>query len=261
MNLLFVGDVIGRPGRRVLFQYLPELRQRLALDLVIINGENVAGGFGITEKVAQELFDHGVDVISNGNHAWDKKEALAFIAHEPRLLRPHNYPEETPGSGWIVVPTRNGHQVGVLNVMGTVFMHPALACPFRCADEALQHVPEDLKMIVVDFHAEATSEKMAFGWHVDGRVTAVVGTHTPVPTADARLLHHGTAYISDIGMTGCYDSVIGMNTEQSLGRFLSKLPERFEVANGKAKLCAVHIKINEDSGRSESIEHLQLEEI
>lgn len=260
MNLLFIGDVIGRPGRRVLFRHLGDLCSRLVVDLVVINGENVAGGFGITAKVAEELFNNGVDVITSGNHVWDKMEALEYITREPRLLRPHNYPEGTPGSGWYVATTASGQRVGILNIMGTVFMQPNLACPFQCADEALNHKPEKLRMVIVDFHAEATSEKMAFGWHLDGRVSAVVGTHTHVPTADERLLHRGTAYISDIGMTGCYDSVIGMSKEQSLNRFLKKLPDRFEVAKGKSRLCAVLIKIDEVSGRSESIERIQLDE-
>ena len=260
MNLLFIGDVVGHPGRRVIVGQLPALRQRLKLDLVVANAENIADGAGITRKTAAELFAAGVDVLTNGNHAWDKKEALEYITTEPRLLRPHNYPEGTPGTGWFVATTPSGHAVGILNLMGNVFMHPHLACPFGAADRALAAKPEDIKIVLVDLHAEVTSEKMAMGWHLDGRVSAVVGTHTHVPTADERLLPQGTGYITDVGMTGCYDSVIGMDTQKSLRRFVQKLPERFEVAEGIGTICGVLLDLNEHTGLCRSIARLRVSE-
>lgn len=260
MNLLFIGDVVGQPGRRAIANQLPDLRQRLKLDLVIANAENVADGAGITRKTANELFAAGVDVLSNGNHAWDKKEALEYILTEPRLLRPHNYPDGTPGTGWHVATTAAGTKVGILNLMGNVYMHPHLACPFAAADRALAAKPDDVKIVFVDLHAEVTSEKMAMGWYLDGRVSAVVGTHTHVPTADERLLPQGTGYITDVGMTGCYDSVIGMDTQKSLKRFVHKLPERFEVAEGLGTLCAVLLDINEQTGRCRAITRLRVSE-
>ncbi len=260
MILLFIGDVVGQPGRRAIANQLPALRQRLKLDLVVANAENIADGAGITKKTANELFAAGVDVLTNGNHAWDKKEALEYITTEPRLLRPHNYPEGTPGTGWLVVTTHAGHPVGVLNLMGNVFMHPHLACPFAAAEQVLTAKPKDVKIVLVDLHAEVTSEKMAMGWYLDGRVSAVVGTHTHVPTADERLLPQGTGYITDVGMTGCYDSVIGMDTQKSLKRFVQKLPERFEVAEGIGTLCGVLLDINEQSGLCRNISRLRISE-
>ncbi|MHB8728637.1 MAG: TIGR00282 family metallophosphoesterase [Sulfuricaulis sp.] len=257
MNLLFIGDVVGHPGRRAIACQLPALRQRLKLDLVVANAENIADGAGITRNTANELFAAGVDVLTNGNHAWDKKEALEYIVTEPRLLRPHNYPDGTPGTGWFVATLASGHKLGILNLMGNVFMHPHLACPFAAAERALAQKPDDVKMVLVDLHAEVTSEKMAMGWHLDGRVSAVVGTHTHVPTADERVLPRGTAYISDVGMTGCYDSVIGMDIEKSLKRFVQKLPERFDVAEGPATICGVLLEVNEHSGLCRSITRLR----
>lgn len=260
MNLLFIGDVMASPGRRVLAQHVPRLREQLKLDLVVANAENLAHGCGVTGETARELFAGGVDVLTNGNHAWDKKEALDYIVTEPRLLRPYNYPVGTPGSGWFVATTAAGHQVGILNLMGLVFMHPHLACPFAGADEVLAHKPADVKAVLVDFHAEVTSEKYALGWHLDGRVSAVVGTHTHVPTADERVLPRGTAYITDVGMTGTYDSVIGLDTGKALKRFRHKLPQRFDPAEGRATLCGVVIDIDEASGRSRSIRRLRIDE-
>lgn len=260
MNILVIGDIVGRPGRRILLNDLPALRREYDLDLVIANGENAAAGFGITGKVANSLFSAGVDIITSGNHAWDKREALEFIKAEPRLMRPANYPPATPGKGWHVVSTKNDVRVGILNIMGLVFVHPQLDCPFQCADSILQQHAADTDVILVDFHAEATSEKMAMGWHLDGRVSAVVGTHTHVPTADERVLPNGTAYITDIGMSGCYDSVIGMDHNKSLKRFIEKIPERAEVADGAASLCMVLIDIDESSGNSRSIQRLRINE-
>ena len=260
MRVLFAGDIVGRSGRRVLLQHVASLRAELKLDLVIANAENAAGGFGITRDIANELLQNGVDVLSNGNHAWDKKEALQFIDSEPRLLRPHNYPVGTPGSGWYVAETAAGVRLGILNVMGTVFMHPVLDCPFHCVDQVLENKSADVDAILVDFHAEASSEKSAMGWYLDGRVSAVVGTHTHVPTADERVLPGGTAYISDVGMTGCYDSIIGMDKERVLRRFVQKISQPMEVADGKGSLCAVLLEIDERSGKGTSIKRVRIEE-
>ncbi len=260
MNVLIIGDVVGSPGRHAVVTHLAQLRARYRLDFVIANVENIAEGAGVTPETASALLACGVDVLTNGNHAWDKREALEYIAREPRLLRPHNYPEGTPGSGWIVVTAANGHKVGVLNLMGNVFMHPHLACPFRCADQVLAAKPADVRVVLVDFHAEATSEKTALGWYLDGRVSAVVGTHTHIPTADERVLPRGTGYITDIGMAGCYESVIGMDIEKSLRRLVHKLPECFDVAEGPGTLCAVRLDIDEHTGRCRAIERLRLPE-
>ncbi|MDH5631737.1 MAG: TIGR00282 family metallophosphoesterase [Gammaproteobacteria bacterium] len=260
MNLLFIGDIVGKPGRRIVLNDLPALRREYVIDIVIANAENAAAGFGVTEKTAKALLNGGVDVLTNGNHAWDKREALEYIEREPRLMRPWNYPEGTPGKGWYLATTATGIRVGVLNVMGQVFVHPSLDCPFRAVDEALARHADEADVILLDFHAEVTSEKMAMGWYMDGRVSAVVGTHTHVPTADERILPGGTAYITDVGMTGCYDSVIGMNHTKSLKRFVQKLPERAEVAEGAASLCAVLVDIDETTGHARRIERIRLNE-
>jgi hypothetical protein len=259
MQILFIGDVMGEPGLRAIEAQLPRLRARLKLDLVVANAENIAGGAGITRDTATRLFAAGADALTNGNHAWDKREALEYIRTEPRLLRPYNYPEGTPGAGWHVVTAANGHKVGILNLLGTVFMQPVLGCPFNAAQQALAAKPEDVKIVLVDIHAETTSEKTAMGWFLDGRVTAVVGTHSHIPTADERVLPCGTAYITDIGMTGCYDSVIGLNIQKSLKRFVHKLPERFDVADGPGSLCAVLLAVDPVSGSARSIQRLRLE--
>jgi metallophosphoesterase (TIGR00282 family) len=260
MKLLFIGDVMGEPGRRVLCEQLPRLRRAHGLELVIANAENVAGGAGVTRATAEALFAAGCDVLTNGNHAWDKPEALDYIRTEPRLLRPHNFPDETPGSGWFVATTAAGHKVGILNLLGNVFMLPHLACPFRAADRALAAKPADVKMVLVDMHAETTSEKTAIGWHLDGRVSAVLGTHSHIPTADERILPGGTAYQTDVGMTGCYDSVIGLDIELALQRFVHKIPARFDCAEGPGTLCAALLELDEASGRCRQIERIRIEE-
>lgn len=259
MNLLFIGDVMGAPGQRALTAHVGKLREQLRLDVIVANAENVADGCGITAASARGLFDLGIDVLTNGNHAWDKREALEYIQTEPRLLRPLNYPTGTPGAGYYVIE-KNGHRIAILSVLGALFMQPQLACPFRAVDEALAQLPSDVKVILVDMHAETTSEKTAMGWHLDGRVSAVVGTHTHIPTADERVLPKGTAYITDVGMAGCYDSVIGLDTQKALKRLVQKLPERFDVAEGKGTLCGVVIDIDEATGRARSIRRLALEE-
>ena len=261
MKILFIGDVVGKAGRRALRRFLPQLQDEAEAELTVVNAENAAGGFGVTAGILEELLGQSdIDVLTSGNHIWDKREALELIQDEPRLLRPHNYPAGTPGSGWLVATGPNGVQVGVLNTMGTVFMHPTLDCPFRCADTVLEKKPADLKVILVDFHAEATSEKVAMGWHLDGRVSAVVGTHTHVPTADERVLPGGTAHISDVGMTGCYNSVIGMETAGVLKRFVERVPERFEVATGPGLVCGAVIDIDEATGLSRSIARVRADE-
>jgi metallophosphoesterase (TIGR00282 family) len=260
MKLLFIGDVMGEPGLRAVRTQVPRLRQHYTLDLVVANAENVAGGNGVTKETAEALFGAGVDVLTNGNHAWDKREALEYIRTEPRLLRPYNYPDGTPGEGWFVATTASGDKIGVLNLMGSTFMEPKLACAFRAADHALQRKPQDLKLVFVDMHAETTSEKMALAWYLDGRVGAVIGTHTHVPTADERILPKGTGFLTDVGMSGCYDSVIGLKVEQSLERFVNKLPARFEVAQGEGTLCAVLLDLDEASGRCRQIERVRLNE-
>ena len=261
MKILFIGDVVGKSGRRALRRFLPELQDQTEADLTVVNAENAAGGFGVTAGVLEEFLEQSeIDVLTSGNHIWDKREALDLIQDEPRLLRPHNYPAGTPGSGWIVATASNGVQVGVLNIMGTVFMHPTLDCPFSSAHQALEKKPSDAKVVLVDFHAEATSEKVAMGWYLDGRASAVVGTHTHVPTADERVLPQGTAHISDVGMTGCYNSVIGMETAGVLKRFVERVPERFEVASGSASVCGVIIDVDETTGKSRSIARVRVNE-
>ncbi len=261
MKILFIGDVVGKSGRRALRRFLPELQDQTEADLTVVNAENAAGGFGVTAGVLEEFLEQSeIDVLTSGNHIWDKREALDLIQDEPRLLRPHNYPVGTPGSGWIVATASNGVQVGVLNIMGTVFMHPTLDCPFSSAHQALVKRPSDVKVVLVDFHAEATSEKVAMGWYLDGRVSAVVGTHTHVPTADERVLPQGTAHISDVGMTGCYNSVIGMETAGVLKRFVERVPERFEVASGSASVCGVIIDVDGTTGKSRSIARVRVNE-
>ena len=257
MNLLFIGDVVGQPGRRAISDQLPTLRQRFKLDLVVANAENIADGAGITRKTANELFAAGVDVLTNGNHAWDKKEALEYITIEPRLLRPHNYPDGTPGTGWFVATTAAGHKVGILNLMGNVFMHPHLACPFAAAERALAAKPDDVKMVLVDLHAEDTSEKMAMGWYLDGRVSAVVGTHTHVPTADERVLPRGTGYITDVGMTGSRTSVLGVKPEQALASLITQMPTRFETAEEDIWVMGAVVEVNE-RGLADSYERVML---
>jgi metallophosphoesterase (TIGR00282 family) len=253
MRLLFVGDVVGRAGRAIVAQRLPELRERWRLDLVVVNGENAAGGFGITEAIFQEFLDAGADAVTLGNHAFDHREALGFIDRQPRLIRPHNFPPGAPGRGAALVETRTGAKALVVNLMGRVFMD-ALDDPFRAIDVELGLTPLGAcDVALIDFHAEASSEKQAFGHHVDGRASLVVGTHTHVPTADARILTGGTAFMTDVGMTGDYDSVIGMAKEEPVRRFLKKTPgARMEPAMGEATLSAVAVETGAD-GRAVKI--------
>lgn len=260
MRVLAIGDIVGLPGRRVLASHLPALREHLAPDLVIANAENAHdSGVGITAAIAREFFDLGIDVLTSGNHVWDQQEAVGFIAREPRLLRPHNYAPGAPGSGWLVTEA-HGARVGVLNLIGNMYMEGTARSPFAVADEVLGDQPDDIGVILIDFHAQAPMEKSTLAWRLDGRVSAVFGTHTHVPTADERILPGGTAYITDIGMTGCYDSVVGLQIAQTMRRLVDNVPAGFDPAEGKATLCAALIDIDAASGKSRSIRRLALDE-
>lgn len=252
MKVLFIGDVIGKPGRQAVGHLLPGLAAEHAIDFVIANGENAAAGFGITEKVGQELFGLGIDVLTGGNHLWDKKDSVSYIAKETRILCPANYPTNAVGARSGFFEARNGARIGVFCLQGRVFMQ-ALDCPFRKADEMVEKLRKETDIIFVDVHAEATSEKVALGWHLDGRVSAIIGTHTHVPTADERILPKGTAYVTDAGMTGGHDGVIGMDKEAVLKRFLTGMPQKFETAEGDVRLNAVVVDVDEKSGKAKNI--------
>lgn len=258
MNLLFVGDVIGRTGRRILSEHLDRLVDEHMVDLVVVNGENAAGGFGLTLDVAREMFGLGVDVITSGNHIWDKREIYSHLDGERPILRPANYPPGLPGRGVGVFTTAGGVPVAVVNLEGRVFMDN-LDCPFRAADALIEELHKETPIVFVDFHAEATSEKAALANYLDGRVSALAGTHTHVQTADERILPGGTGYITDVGLTGSLDSVIGIRKELAIERFLTQLPVRFEVAKKKPVLCAVLFTIDEHSGRTEKVVRIQKE--
>ena len=260
MRILFIGDVVGRSGREIVAQELPGLRERFKLDFVVLNGENAAKGFGINEKQCQEFLDVGVDVITSGNHIWDQRETLVFIERQERLLRPLNFPGDAPGRGSAIFKAANGADVLVINVMGRVFMGE-LDCPFQAIDKEL--AANDLKSaadaIIIDMHGEATSEKQALANFVDGRASCVVGTHTHVPTADDQILPNGTAYMSDVGMCGSYDSIVGMDKQEPINRFLTKIPGgRFEAAQGEGTLAAVAIETDDETGLAREIAPLRL---
>jgi metallophosphoesterase (TIGR00282 family) len=250
LGFVFIGDIIGQPGRRALNKFLPRLVKKYSPAFVVANAENAAGGAGITEEIAGELLSQ-VDVLTSGNHIWDKKEAIPLLDREPRLLRPANYPPINPGRGSYVLE-KGGWKAGVLNLQGRVFMEP-IDCPFRTADEEVERLRAVTPVVVVDLHAEATSEKQAMGWHLDGRVSAVIGTHTHVPTADERLLPRGTAFITDVGMASGYNSVIGIQRGQALARFLTSRPQRFEPEKSGAFLSAVYVEVEASTGRALSI--------
>lgn len=257
MKILFIGDIIGRPGRRAVREILPKIVRDGEIDLVIANCENAAGGFGVTRDVVEDLYGYGCHILTSGNHIWDKKEVLDFMGDYETFLRPANYPERTPGRGSVVMPTSGGVYIGVINVMGRVFM-PALDCPFRTVEREMEKMGTKAEVIIVDFHGEATSEKTAFGWYMDGRISAVVGTHTHVQTADERILPKGTAYITDAGMTGPFDSVIGMKKDLVLERFLLQMPNKFDVANHDIRLQGVRLDIDKNTGRAEHIERISV---
>jgi metallophosphoesterase (TIGR00282 family) len=257
VKILFIGDIFGKPGREIAHKAIPALVAAHDLDLVIANVENSAAGFGVTGDIAETILRYGVDVMTTGNHVWDKKEVLEYIPRQPRLLRPANYPAGVPGRGTWLGKTRSGEPVAVINVMGRVFMAP-LDDPFAVVLREIEAVRGKARVIIVDFHAEATSEKVAMGWHLDGRVTAIFGTHTHVQTADERVMPKGTAYLTDVGMTGPHDSIIGVTVEAALGRFVSGMPARFEAATGPGRLNAIIITADPRSGKALGIERLNL---
>jgi hypothetical protein len=256
MKVLLIGDVMAKPGRVAVLERIQDLREQYSIDLAVMNAENVAGGFSITPSLGEELFAAGIDVMTSGNHIFDKKEAIPYVVKQPRLLRPANYPPGTPGSGMWVGDVR-GTTVAVMNVMGRVFMPPS-DDPFRVADQLVNSLPAEVKIRICDIHAEATSEKVAMGWFLDGRVSAVVGTHTHVQTADERILPGGTAYLTDLGMTGSYAGVIGMNREDVIARFTSATAGRAGHATGGVRICGAVVDVDEATGQARSIERISL---
>jgi metallophosphoesterase (TIGR00282 family) len=257
VKILYIGDIMGEPGRRAVGRMVPRVVSQRQVDVVIGNGENVAGGFGITPELAEELFEMGLSVITTGNHAWDKKEILDYFPREPRLLRPANYPAGVPGNGSYVVETPGGEKLGVLQLMGRAYM-PTLDCPFQVAKREVARLKRETAAVLVDMHAEATSEKMAMGHYLDGDVIAVVGTHTHVQTADEQILPKGTAYLTDIGMTGPLHGVIGVKKELAIEKFLTGMPKRFEVASGPTVFCAVLIEVDAQLGKAIAIERIRV---
>lgn len=256
MKILMIGDVVAKPGRVAVLERIQDLREQNEIDLAIMNAENLAGGFSVTPSLCEQLFANGIDVMTSGNHIFDKKEAIPYIAKQPRLLRPANYPPNTPGSGiWTGIV--NGAKVAVINLMGRVFMPPS-DDPFRAADSLLASLDADTKVRIVDMHAEATSEKVAMGWYLDGRVSAVLGTHTHVQTADERVLPKGTGYLSDLGMTGSYSGVIGMDKKDVIERFTTALGRRAEHSSGDVRLCGAVVDIDETTGKTRAVVRLNL---
>jgi len=256
MKILMIGDVVAKPGRVAVLERIQDLREQHQIDLAVMNAENLAGGFSVTPGLCDQLFSSGIDVMTSGNHIFDKKEAIDYIRKQPRLVRPANYPPNTPGSGFWAGAV-NGTRVAVINLMGRVFMPPS-DDPFRIVDEILQSLPKDTSVRLVDVHAEATSEKVAMGWHLDGRVSAVVGTHTHVQTADERILPQGTAYLTDLGMTGSYAGVIGMNKADVIARFTSVTARRADHASGQVRICGAVIDVDEETGHARSIQRVNL---
>ncbi|MDK2877555.1 MAG: 2,3-cyclic-nucleotide 2-phosphodiesterase [Thermoanaerobacteraceae bacterium] len=260
MILMMIGDIVGRPGRTILREKLPLLRKEYEVDFVIANGENAAGGNGITQKIAQELFISGIDFLTMGNHIWDNKDVFNFIEEEARMVRPANYPSGTPGKGYQVIKIESGISIGIINISGRTFMN-ALDCPFRTADAIIDKIKNSTSIVIVDFHAEATSEKIAMGWYLDGRATLVAGTHTHVQTADERILPNGTAYITDLGMTGPMNSILGIEKETVIKKFISQLPVRFEVAKGPSQINGIIVEIDEQTGKAQKIQRMDIKEI
>ena len=258
VKILMIGDIIGEPGRNILARRLGRLIETYEIDFVIANCENAAGGFGVTPKIAEELYLLGIDILTTGNHVWDKREIIEYITRQPRLLRPANYPDSAPGAGSAVMSISRTEKVAVIQLMGRVFM-PILDCPFQVAKREIARLRAETPIIIVDMHAEATSEKRGMGWYLDGEVTAVVGTHTHVQTADEEILPKGTAYLTDVGMTGPTQSVIGMNREQVLRKFLDHMPQRMEVAGGPCVISAALLTVD-SSGRAQSIVRLQVKD-
>lgn len=255
INILLIGDIVGRPGRQFLKDVLPQIKERENISFTIANGENSAGGVGITPKVFKELMDAGVDIITGGNHIFSKKEILQTLNEEERILRPANFPEEAPGKGWIVVEVEKGLKIGVLNLMGRTFM-ASIDCPFKTAEREIAKIKNFTPIIIVDFHAEATSEKNAMGYFLAGRVSAVIGTHTHVATSDEKIIKDWTAYITDVGMTGAFDSILGMEKERVISKFLTQVPQNFEVAKNDVRMQGVVIEIEKITGRSTNIRRI-----
>lgn len=258
MRIAMVGDVIGRPGRAAFAKYTAQLRKEKKVDIVVVNGENSAGGKGITRKALDELLHAGADVVTSGNHIWDKKDVLEFIDQEPFLIRPANYPEGAPGKGWCIYPWR-AKNIGVMNLSGRAFM-PPMDCPFQKVEDILREMKDKCDILLLDFHAETTSEKMAMGWYLDGRVNAVVGTHTHIQTADERVLPNGTAYITDLGMVGPWDSVLGVKNDIILQKFTTGMPVRFELAGGPNVYSAVILDIDESTNKTTGIDRIMIKE-
>jgi len=257
MRILFIGDIFGKPGRRLMQEKLPGLLGEYSIDFCIANIENSAAGFGVTPQIAEEILKTGVDVLTSGNHIWDKRQILPYLAGQPRLLRPHNYPKGVTGTGVYIGKAKDGTRVGVLNLQGRVFMTP-IDCPFTVGLSAVEELRRETPVVVVDFHAEATSEKQGLGWYLDGKASAVLGTHTHVLTADERILPKGTAYITDIGMTGAHDSIIGSEPRLALDRFLLQTPNRLEPASGNLRITGAIIDIDAATGRARDIKRLNL---
>lgn len=258
INILFIGDIVGQPGLNIVNMWLPGLQKKYRADITIVNGENVSDGKGCTEKEAKQLFDLGVNVITGGNHTWDKHQSQEYLKKEPRVIRPLNYPKGTYGNGYYIVENSKG-KVAVLNLQGRAFM-AAIDCPFRTSDWIIPKIKLETNIIIVDFHAEATAEKLALVNYLDGKVSAVIGTHTHVQTADERIFSNGTGYITDCGMTGPYDSVIGMKTDAAINRFLYQTPQKYQTAVDNVHLCGVFLKIDSQTGRTMEIERILLPE-
>ena len=256
MRILFIGDIVGEPGRRAVKELLPRIKKREKLDFVIGNGENVAGGSGLTPPLADELFGYGINALTTGDHVWKRKEIVERIESDNRILRPANYPKEAPGFGSTIIQSESGIDIGIISLIGRVFMQ-AVECPFRVAKEEVDRMKGKARIIIVDIHAEATSEKIALGWYLDGLVSAIVGTHTHVQTADEKILPNGTAFITDAGMAGPFDSVIGRKKEQVLTRFIAQMPARFEAAELDIQLHGVVLDIDEKTGKADSIKRIQ----
>lgn len=253
-----IGDIYGKIGRQAVTQYIPALKTKYQLNLIIANGENSAGGVGITKKTLDEIYNSGVDVVTSGNHIWDKKEIFQFIDHEKYLIRPANYPPQTPGKGYCIFEVNN-KKVGIANISGRTFM-PALDCPFRKADEIIECLNQECDLILFDFHAETTSEKMAMGWYVDGRITCMVGTHTHIQTADERILPKGTAYITDLGMVGPWNSVLGVDRDLVIKKFLTGLPVKFDIASGPHVFCGLVIMIDDQTNQVQKVQRIMIRE-
>ena len=258
INTLFIADIVGKPGRWAVSQLLPQLKEKFKIDFVVANVENAAGGYGLTKEIAQKIYSYGVDCQTSGNHIWDRKEIYDYLEEDRHLLRPANYPPTVPGYGSNVMETIEGVKIGVLNIQGRVFIKE-IDCPFRISEREINVIREQTNIILVDVHAEATSEKIALGWFLDGRVSAILGTHTHVQTADETILPGGTAYITDAGMTGAHDSVIGIYKEDALSRFITQLPVRFRMASEDIKFCGAVVSIDTNTGKAKSITRLRID--